>query len=211
MARCIVLLFVISIFGCRTAGYDRIPATAVDNPDPLLGGVAKPRSGTDSAVVANPTNPASPARTADSSGVPATPTAQRNLAQSDRIGPLTVAPPPKATLEPTASNGITPGTAALTLGVKEPQPESDQTIHPAGSVIPASNPEVVQGYRKQLNEKGVIGLRIKQLEAAKWEAIAHFPTADQPNQLRRIEAQGTTEADALSAIIEQLEKRKQRN
>jgi hypothetical protein len=208
MARCIILLFVISIFGCRTSGYDRIPTTAVDNPDPLLGGIAKPLAGADSAVTANPTNSANPARAADSSGVPAAPTAQRNVAQPDRIGPLAAALPPKATLEPTTSNGTTPGTAVLTLGVKEPQPEANQTISPAGSVIPASNPEVVQGYRKQLNEKGAIGLRTKELEGTKWEAIAHFPTADQPNHLRRIEAQGATEAEALSAIIEQLEKRK---
>jgi len=203
------LAIALLVAGCRTQGYDRIPATAVDNPDPLMGGAAKPRTNADPAVAANPTKPAETATSPVSSGVPASPTAQRTQPQPDRIGPLTVNPPPKATLEPAASTGISPGTASLTLGVKEPQPDQpDQNIRPAGSFIPAANPEVVQSYRKQLNEKGAIGLRTKQLEAAKWEATAHFPTADQTNQLRRIEAQGTTEADALLAIIEQLEKKK---
>jgi hypothetical protein len=114
------------------------------------------------------------------------------------------------------SNGTSPGTAVLTLGVKEPPSDdaaqqarpANQTIQPTASFVPASNPEVVLSYRKQLNEKGAVGLRTKQLEAAKWAAIAHFPTADKPDQLRRIEAQGTTEADALSAIVEQLGKQK---
>ena len=207
MARCIVLLLIAATLGCRTPGYDRIPATTVDNPDPLLGGVAKPRSTTDSAVAAGPTKSAESAP--GPSGAIASPTALQTQNQPDRIGPLAVAPPPKAALQPTDNSGLSPGTAVLTLGVKEPQPETpDQTIRPAGSVIPAANPEVVQSYRKQLNEKGAIGLRTKQLEAAKWEAIAHFPTTAKADQLRRIEAQGTTEADALAAIVEQLEKQK---
>jgi hypothetical protein len=197
--------------GCRTQGYDRIPATTVENPDPLLGGAVKlrPDAPVADAAPASTTPNHGSANASNSTNVAASPTAQRQQTPPDRIGPLT-ATPPLAARTPVEINtsSISPGTASLTLGVREPQSIADQNVQPASSFIPAAHPELVQGYRKQLSDRGAVGLRTKQLEAAKWEAMAHFPATGQGNQFRRIEAQGTTEADALLAIVEQLDVKK---
>src|SRR5438552_27107 len=97
--------------GCQTGGADRIPATTVDNPDPIFGGVAKPRQDT---AVAATTTPAT--KTADIAAAPASlpamPTGQRATPTADRIGPLTVNPPPKPSIDQpmAASSAISPGT-----------------------------------------------------------------------------------------------------
>ncbi|HMO34546.1 MAG TPA: hypothetical protein PKA06_00750, partial [Gemmatales bacterium] len=105
--------------------------------------------------------------------------------------------------------GIPPGTAALTKQVKQPitQAAVDTTIQPVQNNPGTSNPELLQHYRQKLTPFGLAGLRTKPLESGVWEAIAHFPLPDDPSQLRRIETQGMTEADALQAILEQIEKR----
>jgi hypothetical protein len=82
----------------------------------------------------------------------------------------------------------------------------DQQVQPAANNVPASNPDVVQDYRNRMNRFGVAGLRTKALGNGTWEAVGHFPVTAKPNELRRIEAHGATEADALLAILEQLEK-----
>lgn len=178
------------VCGCRSTSNDRLPATAVDNPDPIFGGTAKlrPPPGAENAPPLN-----------------GTPTGQSK--SEDRIGPLQFQPRSSGSTPP-PNAGMSPGTAVLTSGVKPPaaEPIRDQQIQPAASTAPASSPEVVQEYRQRMNKFGVAGLRTKALSDGTWEAVGHFPTADQPNQLRRIEAQGATEADALLAILEQLEK-----
>jgi hypothetical protein len=188
---CRGLFLVLAAFlltGCRTTHDDRIPATAVDNPDPTFGGTAKAKNLAEG--------------NKDISG---TSTAQ-NKTRDDRIGPLTVKPPEKE--KPSdPGTGFSPTTATLTKQVKQPAPVRDTQVQPVQNTLPASNPEVVQNYRQRLTPFGVTGLRTKALESGAWEAIAHFPAPNDPNQLRRIEAQGTTEADALLAIVEQVEKR----
>src|SRR5207253_5012974 len=101
-----------------------------------------------------------------------------------------------------------PGAATLTMGVKEPKPEApaDQNVRPVSNFAPVSNPEVVQGYRKRLLDLHATSPKTRQLENGTWEAVAYFEASDKPGQLRRIEAQGTSEADALLAIVEQVER-----
>lgn len=185
-----IIVVTVILPGCRSTSNDRLPATAVDNPDPIFGGAGKakqeqPPPGAGQSV--------------------ATPTGQSK--PNDRIGPLQVNPASTSKpIEPTS--GASPGTANLTSGVKPPvsEPIKDQAVQPAANTVPASSPEVVQDYRQRMNKFGVAGLRTKALPQGGWEAVGHFPTANQPNQLRRIEAHGATEADALLAILEQLEK-----
>lgn len=178
--------------GCRSTSGDRLPSTAVDNPDPIFGGTSK-------AKTANAGN--EPAQSA-----PGTPTSQRG--SGERIGPLSFPPNNTASPPPAANPGTSTGTAMLTSRVRPPvvEPVHDQQVQPAANTVPASNPAVVQEYRQRMNKYGVAGLSTKALGNGTWEAIGHFPSASQPNQLRRIEAQGATEADALLAILEQLEK-----
>jgi hypothetical protein len=195
-----IIICGLALSGCRSANNDRLPATAVDNPDPIFGGNAKlhqPPAGEQP-----PGNVSVPANTATG-----TPTSQRS-ASSDRIGPLSVQPINPGPTEVPVAPGVTPGTANLTTGVRPPPPEPihDQQVKPAANNVPASNPDVVQDYRNRMNRFGVAGLRTKALDNGTWEAVGHFPVTAQPNQLRRIEAHGATEADALLAILEQLEK-----
>jgi hypothetical protein len=193
--------------GCQGTGYDRIPATVVDNPDPLLGGAAKPRQD------GSPqTGPAPQDGFRPSAPVAATPTAQPGAAAPaqpiDRIGPLTASPSPKTGPSQPAQPGMTPATASLALGVRQPAYDSpiDQQVQPASGFIPTPNPQAVQKYRQQLTDLGAIGLRTRQLDATHWLAAGNFPETGRPNSIRRVEAQGLTEADALLAIVEQLEK-----
>lgn len=193
-----ICLLVLS--GCRSTNGDRLPATAVDNPDPIFGGNAKlrqPPGGEQS-----PGNVSVPANTATG-----TPTSQRS-GSGDRIGPLSVQPRNPAPTEAAVGAGVAPGTANLTTGVRPPPPEPmhDQQVKPAANNVPASNPDVVQNYRTRMNRFGVAGLRTKALDNGTWEAVGHFPVTGKTNELRRIEAHGATEADALLAILEQLEK-----
>lgn len=196
-----ILVCTVILSGCRTTNGDRLPATAVDNPDPIFGANAKLRQ---PAAAEQPLAGV----TAPPGGVAAVPTSQRN-GSSDRLEPLPMLKPSKPVpTENSVSQGVTPGTANLALGVRPPPPEPirDQQVKPVANTVPASSPELVQQYRDRMNKFGVAGLRTKALENGTWEAVGHFPVASQPNQLRRIEAQGTTEADALLAILEQLEK-----
>lgn len=181
--------------GCRTTNGDRLPATAADNPDPIFGANAKLREQPPSGVSAPP------------GGAPAVPTSQRS-GSSDRLESIPLTPTRPAPTVSTVSPGVTPGTANLALGVRPPPPEPirDSQVKPVANTAPASSPEVVQDYRNRMNKFGVAGLRTKALDNGDWEAVGHFPVASQPNQMRRIEAHGATEADALLAILEQLEK-----
>ncbi|HQR42124.1 MAG TPA: hypothetical protein PLX97_05555 [Gemmatales bacterium] len=190
---CTILILV--TVGCRSTNGDRLPATAVDNPDPIFGGTAKLKNQDkekDAVVAAVPTGSGQKAPAAD------------------RIGPLTIQP--KQTNTSTESSPVpgTPGTASLTNQVKEvkPAPVQETQVQPVQAQLTASNPQVVQDYRQRMATYGVAGLRTKNLGNGTWEAVGHFPTPEQPDQLRRIEAQGTSETDALQAIIEQLEKKK---
>lgn len=182
------------IVGCRTTDHDRLPATAVDNPDPIMGGNAKlrPPPGQDN----------TPAVAA------ATPTGQQKPTSQDRIGPLTFQPKSTPAPEPVNTPGLAPSTASLTRQVKEvpPEPTRDPQVQPVQNAVPASSPEVVQNYRQRLAPYGVVGLRTKAIANGTWEAVAHFPLPSRPNDLRRIEAHGATESDALLAIVEQVEK-----
>lgn len=190
-----ILACTVMISGCRTTNGDRLPATAADNPDPIFGANAKLREQPPAGVSAPP------------GGAPAVPTSQRT-GSTDRIGPLQMQPRTPTPAETSAPPGVTPGTANLALGVRPPPPEPirDQQVKPAANTAPASSPELVQEYRNRMNKFGVAGLRTKALDNGDWEAVGHFPVASQPNQMRRIEAHGATEADALLAILEQLEK-----
>lgn len=204
-----VCLVLVVITGCQTPHSDRIPATAVDNPDPIFGGTSKPGQVSPPPVVAgNQTQPVVSSPPTSNNGLPATPTGQKQPASTERIGPLNfqqkpVSPPPA---EPIA--GLSPGTANLTSQVKDvkPPPVQDSQVQPVQGYLPASNPQIVQEYKQRMIQHGVVGLRTKPIGNGSWEAVGHFPTPDQPNQLRRIEAQGVTEADALLAIVEQLDK-----
>ncbi len=127
----------------------------------------------------------------------------------DRIGPLTVASPSQPRVDSTAQGGAGSGTASLTLGVREPKWDAAEgQIRPASTFVPTANPEAVLSYRKQLHDLGAIGVKTKQLEITRWEAFGHFQDVGQSGQMRRIEAQGATEADALLAILEQLQGKK---
>ncbi len=192
----LILACSVILSGCRTTNGDRLPATAVDNPDPIFGANAKLREQPPAGVAAPPAG-----------GAPAVPTSQRT-GSTDRIGPLAMQPRNPIPSETSVSPGVTPGTANLTLGVRPPASDAvrDSQVKPAANTAPASNPELVQEYRNRMNKFGVAGLRTKALDNGDWEAVGHFPVASQPNQLRRIEAHGATEADALLAILEQLEK-----
>jgi hypothetical protein len=179
--------------GCRSTSSDRLPATAAENPDPIFGGTAKLRQ------------PVTENGSATFSATPAG-QGQRNN-NSDRIGPLTFQPRQTSPVE-AAPAGMPPAPAVLTTQVKEPktEPVRDAQVQPAQGYQPASSPQVVEEYRQRMNRFGVAGLRTKGLPNGTWEAVGHFPVASQPNQLRRIEANGANEADALLAILEQLEK-----
>lgn len=189
----LILLICALLAGCRSTDNDRLPVTAVDNPDPIMGGNAKLRQpgGQD-------TTPAVAA---------GTPTGQQKTSQ-DRIGPLTFQPKSAPPPEPVNSAGVAPGTAMLTSQVKEvrPEPVRDTQVQPVQNAVLVSSPEVVQSYRQRLTPYGVAGLRTKALTNGTWEAVAHFPSPSKPNEMRRIEAHGATEADALLAIVEQVEK-----
>jgi hypothetical protein len=187
-----LLIMLTSVTGCRSTSNDRIPATAVDNPDPIFGGTAKAKNLADG--------------NKEVAGAPTSQTKTRD----DRIGPLTVPARQEKSAEPNNVSGASPGTASLTGLVKQPKPEpvKDAQVQPVQNTLPVSNPDVVQNYRQRLIPFGVVGLRTKPLGSGAWEAIAHFPAPDDPNQLRRIETQGVTEADALLAIVEQVEKPK---
>lgn len=195
-----IVVCIVTLSGCRSTNGDRLPATAADNPDPIFGANAKLRQ---------PAGGEQPPAgvTAPPGGVPAVPTSQRT-GSTDRIGPLSMQPRSPSPAESSVSPGVTPGTANLALGVRPPPPEliHDQQVKPVSNTAPASSPELVQEYRNRMNKFGVAGLRTKALGNGDWEAVGHFPVASQPNQMRRIEAHGTTEADALLAILEQLEK-----
>jgi len=196
----IFLVCVLLVSGCRTTNNDRLPATAVDNPDPIFGGTAKLKQ--------PPSGEQPPAGvTAPPNGTTAIPTSQRS-GSTERIGPLSFQPRNSTSTEPPVTPGVTPGSANLTTGVRPPpvEPTPDQQVKPVTNTVPASNPELVQDYRNRMNRYGVVGLRTKALDNGTWEAVGHFPVNNQANQLRRIEATGTTEADSLMAIIEQLEK-----
>lgn len=188
---CCLLFGLVLSSGCRTGSDDRLPVTAVDNPDPIFGGAGKPKT-----TQGNNNQP-----------VAGTPTGQQR-SQEDRIGPLSFTPKSTAPTQSTTLPGGSPGTASLTNGVKPPQPDKpvDQQVQQMGSVVPASNPAVVEEYRQRMSRFGVAGLRTKALANGTWEAVANLPSTSQPNQMRRIETQGATEADALLAIVEQLEK-----
>ncbi|MFT3879095.1 MAG: hypothetical protein QM703_05465 [Gemmatales bacterium] len=196
----LILACTIILSGCRTTNGDRLPATAADNPDPIFGANAKLRQ-----PVAGEQPPAGV--TAPPGGAPAIPASQRS-GSTDRIGPLQMQPRNSTPVESSVTPGVTPGAANLTLGVRPPPPEPirDQQVKPVANTTPASSPELVQDYRNRMNKFGVAGLRTKALDNGDWEAVGHFPVASQPNQMRRIEAHGATEADALLAILEQLEK-----
>lgn len=196
-----IILCLLALGGCRSTNNDRLPATAADNPDPIFGGNAKLRQ--PPAGEQPPGNVSVPANTATG-----TPTSQQRSGSGDRIGPLNVQPRNPAPAEATVGAGVAPGTANLATGVRPPPPEPmhDQQVKPAANNVPASNPDLVQDYRNRMNRFGVAGLRTKALDNGTWEAVGHFPVTTQPNQLRRIEAHGATEADALLAILEQLEK-----
>lgn len=187
-----LLVMLTGMMGCRTTNNDRIPATAVDNPDPVFGGTAKAKNLAEGnkEVVGAPTG--------------------QTKTRDDRIGPLTVPARQEKTAEHNNVSGASPGTASLTGLVKQPKPEpvKDTQVQPVQNTLPVSSPDVVQNYRQRLTPFGVVGLRTKPLGNGAWEAIAHFPAPNDPNQLRRIETQGVTEADALLAIVEQVEKAK---
>jgi len=188
----LVLILSAGLIGCRTTNNDRIPATAVGNPDPIFGGTAKAKNMAEG-----------------NKEVAAVPASQTKT-KEDRIGPLTVQPPSNKPVEPLVTSGTSPGTASLTGQLKYPQaePVKDTQVQAVQNTLPTSSPEVVQNYRQRLTPYGVVGLRTKPLGNGAWEAVGHFPSPNDPNQLRRIETQGVSEADALLAIVEQVEKAK---
>lgn len=195
-----IAICILVLSGCRSTNGDRLPATAAENPDPIFGGNGKLRP--------PPGGEQPPAGvTAPPGGAAAIPTSQRT-GSTERIGPLSFQPQSPAPSEAPVTPGITPGAANLTTGVRPPpaDPIRDQQVKPATNNVPSSNQEVVQDYRNRMNRFGVVGLRTKALENGTWEAVGHFPVNTKPDQLRRIEAHGPTEADALLAILEQLEK-----
>ena len=196
----LIFICLIALGGCRSTNNDRLPATAADNPDPIFGGNAKLRQ--PPAGEQPPGNVSVPAN-----AVNGTPTSQRS-ASGDRIGPLSVQPNNPGSTECPWLPELLQELPTLPPGVRPPPPEPmhDQQVKPAANNVPASNPDVVQDYRNRMNRFGVAGLRTKALDNGTWEAVGHFPVTAQPNQLRRIEAHGATEADALLAILEQLEK-----
>jgi hypothetical protein len=202
-ARLYLWLLIVSLLaGCKWAGYDRIPATAVDNPDPLMGS-RLPKVDTSAPPEKTETAAVSPTME-----TPATPASQRNVEQN-RIGPLTyrpaaTAPPPKQ-----PADAYSPGPATLTMGVKEPKPDTpaDQNIRPASTFAPVSDPEVVKGYRRRLLDLRATTPKTRLIDSGAWEAVAYFEATDKPGELRRIEAQGVSEADALLAIIEQVQRK----
>lgn len=194
----VIVLLSVLLTGCRTTNGDRLPATAADNPDPIFGGTAKLRQSQEKEPPAVASTTSTPP--------PGMPTSQRSA--GDRIGPLGFQPKSTPVANTAPPPGITPGTANLATGVKPPEPESvrDQQVQPVSNNVPASSPEVVNDYRNRMNRFGVVGLRTKALPNGTWEAVGHFPVPSKPDQLRRIETQGVTEADALLAILELLEK-----
>lgn len=204
---CIILSLTI---GCQTPHSDRIPATAADNPDPIFGGTSKPPAGQSAppSVASNQAQPSVSAPPGTANPVSATPTGQRQPTSTERIGPLNFQQKPSSPPPIEAIAGISPGTANLTNQVKEvkPPPVQDSQVQPAQGYVPASNPQIVQEYKQRMIQHGVVGLRTKPIGNGSWEAVGYFPTPDKPDQLRRIEAQGVTEADALLAIVEQLDK-----
>lgn len=183
--------------GCRGPGYERIPATAVNNPDPLLGNRIPKTDLSDPP----PTDTASAPRNTEA---PATPTTQRN--GESRIGPLTFRPTAAAQQPRQPADAFSPGTATLAVGVREPKPEPpvDQNVRPVSTFAPVSDPEVVKGYRKRLLDLNATAPKTRQLENGAWEAVAYFETPDKPGELRRIAAEGVSEADALLAIVEKV-------
>ncbi len=194
-----ISICLLALSGCRSTNGDRLPATAADNPDPIFGGNAKLRQPPSGEQPSG--NVSVPANTATG-----TPTSQRS-GSGDRIGPLSVQPRNPAPTDAAVGAGVAPGTANLTTGVRPPvEPMHDQQVKPAANNVPTSNPDVVQDYRTRMNRFGVAGLRTKALDNGTWEAVGHFPVTGKTNELRRIEAHGATEADALLAILEQLEK-----
>jgi hypothetical protein len=193
------LLFLNLLVGCRSTNGDRLPATAVDNPDPLWGSQGKLKT-TD-----KDKDPQS-----EKDRQPAVAAANEKQPSPERIGKLTVQPPPKSSKDTSSSSGTIPTAASLTSQVREPKPvvPVESPVQPAQATLSASDPMVVQNYRQRLTPFGVVGLRTKNLGASGWEASAHFPVPGEAQQLRRIEAQGATESDALLAIVEQVEKKK---
>jgi hypothetical protein len=197
------LLIVSLLSGCKGPGYDRIPATAVDNPDPLMGS-RLPKVDT----TAPPSKTETAAVPAGGTEAPATPTSQRPT-EPNRIGPLTYRPSTTAQQPKQPADAFSPGAATLTMGVREPKPETptDQNVRPASSFAPVSDPEVVKGYRKRLLDLLATSPKTRLLDSGAWEAVAYFEATDRPGELRRIEAQGVSEADALLAIIEQVQRK----
>jgi hypothetical protein len=196
------LLILGSLSGCQGPGYERIPATAVNNPDPLLGSTLRVKN--DPAPTPDSTA-AAPAKTE----APVTPTSQRPN-DTNRIGPLTFRPSTPAPPVKHPADAFQPGTASLTLGVKEPKPETpaESPIRPVANVAPASDPEIVRGYRQRLIALRASSPKTRLLENGVWQAVAHFDVDDKTGQVRRVEAHGVTEADALLAILEQVERNK---
>lgn len=192
-ALCVLVLNL--LVGCRSTNGDRLPATAVDNPDPIWGGQGKLKT-------ADKDKDKEPNTEKDR--LPVVATTNEKQPSPEQIGKLTVKPPPKQSSETSSM----PTAASLTSQVKEPKPVQEQPVQPVQATLPASDPQVVQNARQRLTPFGVVGLRTKNLGQAGWEASAHFPVPNEPQQLRRIEAQGATESDALLAIVEQVEKKK---
>jgi hypothetical protein len=197
------ILFASLLAGCQGAGYDRIPATAADNPDPLMASrlpkvdTAAPPPAKSEVVATTPTGPEAPV----------TPTTQRSN-DPNRIGPLTYRPTSTGTGPKQPADTYSPGPATLTMGVKEPKLENnaDQNVRPASTFAPVSDPEVIKSYRKRLLELGATSPKTRLLDNGAWVAFAYFEAPDKPGELRRIETQGVSEADALLAILEQVQR-----
>ncbi len=187
--------------GCRGPGYERIPATAVDNPDPLLG----------SRIPKTDLSGPPPAETAVAprTETPLTTTSQPRTSEN-RIGPLTFRPTTTAQQSRQPADAFSPGAATLAVGAREPKPElpADQNVRPASTFAPVSDPEVVKGYRQRLLTLNATSPKTRQLESGAWEGVAYFEDPRSPGELRRIAAEGVSEADALLAILEQVERNK---
>jgi len=188
--------------GCQGPGYERIPATAVDNPDPLLS------SRIPKADMSGPP-PAEMAAAGPKTDMPVTTTSQPRTTEN-RIGPLTFRPTTSAQQPPQPADVFSPGAASLAVGAREPKPAlpADQNVRPASTFAPVSDPEIVKGYRQRLLALNATPPKTRPLDSGAWEAVAYFEDPRRPGELRRISAEGVSEADALLAILEQVERNK---